>query len=347
MNSYFLSNFYNYLLNNDFFKIETNFSNNIYFKNIGSNGYIVAPIFKTEENYKNYFNILEQNCRLFLKKYNLSKMFIFKILISNNFLEEDINFLNCELNLDENTVNIVWGVDLLNKKIITKSNQPTKFLDIEKYINMSMNDNLNNNVESFKPKSYILSKNTYITYSLIFILILVHMIINMSNVFDKSSFIYNYGISPNLLKDKQFYRLITFLFLHSGITHLLSNILSLYIFGTRIEKYLGKLAFCLIFLIGGFFSGIFSVIFTKSYSIGASGAIFALESATLYFSIKEKIKLDGLDYYTIAIFSIIGILASFTDSSIDNAGHIGGFIMGIIICYIYYKTIYKKYKNSL
>ena len=346
MNSYFLSNFYNYLLNNDFFKIENNFSNNnIYFKNIGSNGYIVAPIFKSEENYENYFNTLEQNCRLFLKKHNLSKMFIFKILISDNFLEEDINFLNCELNLDDNTVNIVWGVDLLNKKIITKANQPTKFLDIEKYITMCMNNNLSNVRESLKPKNYILSKNTYITYSLIFILILVHMIINMS--FDKSYVIYNYGVSPNLLEDKQFYRLITFLFLHSGVTHLLSNILSLYIFGTRIEKYLGKLAFCLIFLIGGLSSGIFSVLFTKSYSIGASGAIFALESATLYFSIKEKIKLDGLDYYTIGIFSIIGILASFTDSSIDNAGHIGGFIMGIIICYIYYKTIYKKYKNNL
>lgn len=342
MNLDFLSNFYSYLLNNDFFEIENDFSENkIYFKNIGSNGYLILPVLKSNNDYIQYFSIVENNFRQFLKKYNLSKIFVFKILISDDFSQQDLQFLNSEINLDDSIVNIVWGADLLNKKIVTKANQPTKFLDIEKYISMSFE---NKPEKALKPKNYIISKNTYFTYGIIFILILIHMVISMS--FDRNRIIYKYGISPNLVKDKQFYRLITFIFLHSGITHLLSNVLSLYIFGTRIEKYLGKVAFGMIYFIGGLSSGIFSFIFTNSYSIGASGAIFALESATLYFSMKEKIKLDGLDYYTIAIFSIIGVLISFTDSRVDNAGHIGGFIMGIIVCSIYYNFVYKKIKKK-
>ena len=341
----FLSNFNNYLLNNDFFKIENNISDNdIYFKNIGSNGYLIVPMVKDNISYKDYFNVIEENCSSILKKFNLNKIFLVKLLISENFLEDDIHFLSSELDLDNKVVNIVWGVDLSNKNILVKSNQPTKFLDIEKYIKYSLNEDFNS--VKIKKQNYIISKNTYFTYSLIFILLLIHMVIAMSPVFDKNYIIYNYGISPTLFKDKEYYRLITFLFLHSGLTHLISNLLSLYIFGTRIEKYLGKTAFLLIFIIGGFSSGIFSILFTKTYSIGASGAIFALESATLYFSIKEKIKLDGLDYYTIAIFSIIGILASFTSPNIDNAGHIGGFLMGIIVYFLYYNLYYKKFINK-
>ncbi len=339
----FLSNFHNCLINNDFFQIKTeDLQQNLYFKNIGSNGYLIVPIFKDNINYNQYFNYIEENTNYMLKRFNLSKIFIVKLLISTNFCDDDISFLNCSLDLDNKIINILWGIDLTNEKIITKSNQPTKFLDLEKYIKQSFK----NNETKIKTKNYILSKNTYATYSLIFILIFVHILIAMSPIFDRASAIYNFGISPNLFKDKQYYRLITFLFLHSNLTHLISNILSLYIFGTRIEKYLGKTAFFIIFILGGFFGGIFSVLFTKSYSIGASGAIFALESATLYFSIKEKIKLDGLDYYTIAIFSIVGILANFSTPNIDNAAHIGGFLIGLIICSIYYHLYYKKIINK-
>lgn len=348
MDTNFFTNFYNCLLNDNFYKIEnTNFKNDIYFKNIGSNGYIIAPLLKIDENYKQYFDFLEENCKILLEKYNMTKIFIVKILVSENFSNEDINFLDCELNLDKKIVNILWGVNLSNNKIIIKANQPTKFLDIEKHINVSIKNDIIKPKNTINRNNYIISKNTYLTYSIICILVFIHILIASSSYIQKDFIIYNYGISPNLIKDNEYYRLITFLFIHSGLTHLLSNILSLYIFGTRIERYLGKIAFLLIFLIGGIFSGIFSIIFTKNYSIGASGAIFALESATLYFSIKEKIKLDGLDYYIIAMFSITGILASFSDKKVDNAGHIGGFIMGFIICYIYYNVWYKKYKNNL
>ncbi len=336
----FLLNFEKCLLNNSFYKIENIFfDKHVYVKMIGANGYIVIPIFKDSIHYKEHFNIIENRSKLMLKRYSLSKIFIFKILVSDSFDEDDNRFLNCELNLDSNVVNILWGIDTINKKIITKSNQPTKFLDIEKYIYLSLEEDFK--YEKKKRKKYVISNNTYSTYILIFVMVLLYGVIDISPFVDKSISIYNYGISPDIFKNNQYYRFFTFLFLHSNLGHLLSNILMLYVFGSRIERYLGKIPFFLIFFIGGVFSGIFSIIFTKTYSIGASGAIFALESAALYFSIKEKIKLDGLDYSILFILSIVSILGSFWDYRVDNAGHIGGFIGGFIACYIYYNTIYK------
>ncbi|WP_317367287.1 rhomboid family intramembrane serine protease [uncultured Tyzzerella sp.] len=345
MNLIFLSNFDKYLLNNDFFKIENKTSNNdIYFKNIGTNGYLIIPMLNDTPKYTDIFSVIEQNANYLLKRFNLNKIFLVKILVGEHFLNDDLDYLNCELNLDNKVINIVWGVNLITKKLIIKSNQPTKLLNIEKYINLSIDNNVKN--IKCKNKKYILSKNTYFTYALVFVITLIHIVIGISTIFNRDYIIYKYGVSPSILKDKEYYRLITFLFIHSDLTHLISNILSLYIFGTRMEKYLGKTIFLLTFILGGLFSGIFSTIFTKNYSVGASGAIFAIESAILYFSTKEKITLDGLDYYTIAIFSIVSILISFPIPNIDNAGHIGGFLMGIIICFLYYNLYYKRIKNS-
>lgn len=334
----FLLNFNNCLLNNNFLKIKITENKNIYFKIEGTNGYVVVPVLK-EESYSQYFDNVYTFCNNNLKNENLSKIFMLKMLVTNNFDDFDKDFLNCELNLDNNLVQIVWGVDLLNKKIITKNNQPTKFFKIEKYINTCFNNE--EKLIKNKKQNYIISKNSYITYTFMFIITLIYMIINMSPMLDKNIVNYTFGISPTLFKDKQFYRLFTFMFLHSSLTHLLSNLLSLYIFGTRIELYLGKISFLIIFLTSGLFSGVFSFIFTKTYSVGASGAILGLIGATLYFSVKEKVKLDGLDYYTIGIICIISILGSFAIPNVDNAGHIGGFLIGYILCYFVYNFWYK------
>lgn len=335
----FLLNFNNCLLNNNFFKIKTPKDKNIYLKKEGTNGYVIVPILK-EEGYPQHFDKISTFCIDILKNENLSKIFIIKLLIADTFDNYDNDFLNYELNLDSNLIQIFWGIDLLNKKIITKNNQPTKFFNLEKYINISFN-NEEKIIKNTK-QNYIISKNNYITYSFMFIITLVYIIINMSPILDKNIINLNFGISPTLFKDKQLYRLFTFMFLHASLTHLLSNLLSLYIFGTRIERYLGKMSFLYLFLISGLFSGIFSFIFTKTYSIGTSGAIFGLIGATLYFSIKEKVNLDGLDYYTIGIMCIISILGSFAIPNVDNAGHIGGFLVGYIVCYFIYNFWYKK-----
>lgn len=333
MENKFLKNLEGYLLNNNFFNINTNIETNVYFKNIGTNGCLVVPILK-DEKYKEIFDQIEIIVQNILKKNDIGKVFVVKILVSKTFEIEDDVFFSEELELDEKIININWGVDLSNNEIISKGKQPDKLLNIEKYIKAALKGKVKK-----KKKNYIVSKSCSVTYSLIFMMVLVHIVVIMN--FERDDIIYNFGISPNLFTDRQYYRLFTFLFLHSGLTHLLSNLLSLYIFGVRIERYLGKVAFLLIFFTGGVASALFSIMFTQKYSIGASGAIFALQSATFYFAVKEKVMLDGLDYYTIGLIVMVGIIGSSSNVKVDNAGHLGGFFMGFIVCAIYYNTIYK------
>lgn len=333
-----IKSYNNYHSNNDFF---------MFFKTIGSNGYIILPILCHNKNYIPINQNIENYLEKFRNNNHLSKIFLIQILISEIFTEDDICFLENEFVLNNKITKIIWGIDTKNKTFLINKSQPNKFLNIEKYLQECFSTNtqeksINNFFEDYQSiNSLIKSENIYITLSLIFINLIVYSIISLG-INDINIAIIKYGISPYLIRQGEFYRLITFMFLHSGISHLISNSLSLYIFGTRIEKFLGKKAFILIYILGGIASGIFSFLFTKSYSIGASGAIFSLEGSILYFTIKEKRKLDGLDFYTMSIFSIVGIAMGFMDNTIDNAGHIGGFLIGIIICYIYYNKYFIK-----
>ncbi|MDE6181630.1 MAG: rhomboid family intramembrane serine protease, partial [Eubacteriales bacterium] len=168
-----------------------------------------------------------------------------------------------------------------------------------------------------------------------FILVFIHFFTLSKNIHTK---IISLGsTTPNMLYNKEYYRILTASFLHSGISHLSSNCLSLYIFGSRVEKYMGKFNFILIYFLGTVSSSLFSCFFSNSYSIGASGAIFALEGAILYYSLKTKRKIDNLDFYVFILLAIVGISSGFLSDNIDNAGHIGGFIAGIITsCIIYF-----------
>ncbi len=82
----------------------------------------------------------------------------------------------------------------------------------------------------------------------------------------------------------------TYMFAHSGISHLLFNMLGLFFFGTQVEHELGSWEFLLFYMLTGILAGFFSLAvywYTGTYMVfllGASGAVFAvlLAFATIY-----------------------------------------------------------------
>ncbi|MCX6816035.1 MAG: rhomboid family intramembrane serine protease, partial [Candidatus Aenigmarchaeota archaeon] len=99
-------------------------------------------------------------------------------------------------------------------------------------------------------------------------------------VHDVDTFYNTYGFSyENLLARP--YVLITSIFLHAGVLHLLSNILVWFFFGAAVEKELGWKKMIIIFLVGAFAGDLFSLFFYPAgiVSIGASAGIFALVGA--------------------------------------------------------------------
>ena len=137
----------------------------------------------------------------------------------------------------------------------------------------------------------------------------------------------NYG---PLVKVGEVWRLITYMFLHAGIIHLLINMYSLFILGTQTETFIGKWKFLIIYLVSGICGGLMSAALTPNVSVGASGAIFGLTGALLYFGYHYRTYLGTALRNQIVPVIGVNLLIGFMMPGIDNACHIGGLIGGIL-----------------
>lgn len=133
--------------------------------------------------------------------------------------------------------------------------------------------------------------------------------------------------------------LITSMFLHGSILHLLFNMLYLWIFGNNVEDFLGPFRFILFYIISGLGASFTHIIFnanSKVPMIGASGAIAGVLGAYLILYPNARV-------LTLVLFSVVPIPAFFVLGlwfilQVMNIGigggvawfaHIGGFLVGL------------------
>ena len=129
---------------------------------------------------------------------------------------------------------------------------------------------------------------------------------------------------------------VTSLFLHGGITHLLFNMVILWMFGNLLEREVGPKSFLAIFIISGIIGNIGSIMIGDPTipSLGASGAIYGIIGAlailkpnmkVYVFFIPMKIPFAAIVYAAIEIFSMGNA------DGIGHAAHLMGLIGGVII----------------
>ena len=134
------------------------------------------------------------------------------------------------------------------------------------------------------------------------------------------------------IKVGQYYRLITGIFLHANIMHLFFNCYSLYVLGSQIENFLGRVKYSIIYLFSGLIGALFSMAFGHgTASIGASGAIFGLMGALLYFGYYYRVYLGNVVKTQILPLILLNLGLGFMMPGIDNFAHIGGLIGGLIM----------------
>ena len=142
-----------------------------------------------------------------------------------------------------------------------------------------------------------------------------------------------YGaLNSVLVQNGEFWRLITAGFLHGGIFHLIFNMYALYIIGTQIENFAGKWKFLAIYFCSMLTASLMScVINPNSVSVGASGAIFGLLGALVYFGYHYRLYLGTVLKTQVIPIIIINLLIGFMVPGIDNFAHIGGLVGGYLI----------------
>lgn len=135
----------------------------------------------------------------------------------------------------------------------------------------------------------------------------------------------------------QGWRLITCIWLHGGLFHLLANMLSLLVIGIRLEQEFGFVKVGLLYVISGFGGSLLSGLFIQeNISVGASGALFGLlggmlsELITNWSIYANKLAAFLTLVIIIAINLAVGILPH-----VDNFAHIGGFLSGFLLGFVF------------
>ena len=136
-----------------------------------------------------------------------------------------------------------------------------------------------------------------------------------------------------VLKYGFWWQLITAIFVHVNIIHLLFNIFWIYILGCRVEKIFGKIPYLAVYFLSGLFGNVLTLLILPPLTIsaGASGAIFGIFGALIMF---EGVRGRGIFVALIYAFLIFMMNVGF---GINIVAHLGGLIVGLIIGYVYGK----------
>ncbi len=163
-----------------------------------------------------------------------------------------------------------------------------------------------------------------------------------------------YGMRPReILAGRELHTLLTSMFLHGGILHVVGNMWYLWIFGDNVEDVLGKRRFILFYVVCGLAASLVHAIANPSSqipTIGASGAISGVlgaylilypwarvHTAVVFFYIIQIVAVPAL--FLIGFWFVLQVLsASFTwvlgvQSGVAYLAHVGGFIAGVLLIY--------------
>lgn len=340
--------------------IDDNIESLTFFKQDNGNIYFISIINNKNYNINTLDNIKKHIDEL-LKMYRLyfNSVIVLRVFLNNKYLENIEKVMEVKSPfIDQYIYYVFWQLSVEEDKIKIKSRkgQPTKILNIkgilEKSYLKSRKPNENTNytvadswVSGLRNKNNrlrIINKSPALTTSTILILISIYGFTVYADEGDFLETLIKYGaVSNDLVRNQGEYgRIITSTLLHANIEHLLSNILALAIFGSRVEKYMGKMHYFFIFMIGGALASVSTIIFQQGVSVGASGGIFALIGALVSISLICRQKIGEIDYQTFIIIIILNIAVGEMVPAINNLAHMVGLGFGIAVGIIY--SLYRK-----
>ena len=278
-------------------------------------------------------------------KFDIAKTKSLLKTIKKKTLSFKINALSIFVNLGDNvnisefedTPNIKFAniheADDLNKYrfVIDAFPDITKDIDfkekgLELFMKITSDINKKNEGDAKMNEDVFTPKKPVVTYALI----IINVVIFLLSLFNES-IIQMFAVNRFFIADLgEYYRLFTGIFLHANFLHLIFNMYALYVIGMQLESFLGKGKYLAVYLLSGLGGSMLSIFFNSGYSVGASGAIFGLMGALLYFGYHYRVYLDSVVKSQIIPLIILNLLIGFTSTGIDNWAHIGGLVAGVL-----------------
>lgn len=182
------------------------------------------------------------------------------------------------------------------------------------------------------------------TVGLISINVLVFLILSFLGNTEDAVFMLMHGAmyEPYITQYHEYYRILTSIFLHFGIHHILNNMVMLGALGWNLEKEIGKVRLLCIYLLSGIGANVFSMWWNimrgeNHVSAGASGAVFGLMGALFYVAVLNKGRIGRLSGKGLLFMIALSLYFGFTTVGVDNAAHIGGLIFGFCLSVFLYR----------
>lgn len=196
---------------------------------------------------------------------------------------------------------------------------------------------------------------------LLFINIAVYLVFNV--LFDRTdlnAYFQYYGALHGLSSPYEFYpwQFVSYMFMHGGFSHILFNMLALWMFGVEIENYWGSSRFLTYYMITGIGAGVLQILlFPESSVVGASGAVYGVLLAFgmmfpdriifVSFIIPMKAK------YFVMLYGAIELISGLTRTgNIAHFAHLGGMLFGYLLIKYWQKggdfsRLWKNFINSM
>lgn len=178
-------------------------------------------------------------------------------------------------------------------------------------------------------------KSSYITLALLAINVVVFLLCSFAFgcMYEKGAM-----ITEVVLRDGQYYRLFTAMFLHADPQHLINNMLMLALGGAIVEHYTGHAFYFFLYMLSGLFGNMISMAYEIQnrlswVSVGASGAIMGLVGFVVVWILvnrKTFIKSRNL-MIRLALLGVFVIEACFFQKGANTAAHTGGFLTGAVL----------------
>lgn len=160
------------------------------------------------------------------------------------------------------------------------------------------------------------------------------------------------SLNPVLvLRHGEYWRLLTSMFYHFGIDHLVYNMMMLYLMGVILEPFYGRVYYSVLFFGSGLTAGAVSLWYNGmvaaqegafTFSAGASGAVYGLIGGYAAVYLFRRAVLPVWEKRRLVIAVLFLLFGSIFDAGIGHEAHFGGFFGGLLLGCVYCMVLKRK-----
>ena len=235
----------------------------------------------------------------------------------------------------------VWLADIYSRNLMIYEDQPADFYGLRSPVEAALLGQDEGPAKASSPERQALTFRTFpwITAALVAANVVYFIILSVKGDPLDGEFMFRMGASyaPAIFSGHEYWRLVSAMFMHFGLAHLLSNMLYLILVGYRLEREQGHIRFLLLYFISGLIASFASALYywlTKQDAVcaGASGAVYGLIGAMLVLTIRNRGKgAIRVSIPRMAFLVMLIVWSSAASEGVDAVAHVAGLAAGALL----------------